>query len=180
MQRLDPFEQPAVLVGTQVPISKVCRKAPVDLPLLDAGGVVPFHLVAELVLLLYNVSVGMEQIVGELILVTILPFRATNSANPFQKSSCIWSVAVRAVGSIRSLVQSFGFATTLKFGAGGDSPICHSSISRPKNRVPASDTSFGCRHVRFRVDWQGSLPAGATTIADGWNERQGHRYRRIP
>ena len=49
VERLDPFEQPAVLVGTEVPISKVCRKAPVDLPLLDASGVVPFHLVAELV-----------------------------------------------------------------------------------------------------------------------------------
>ena len=58
MERLDPFEQPAVLVGT-VPISKVCRKAPVDLPLLDASGVVPFHLVAELVLLFYVVSVAL-------------------------------------------------------------------------------------------------------------------------
>ena len=62
VERLDPFEQPAVLVGTLVPISEVCRKAPVDLPLLDASGVVPFHLVAELVLLFYIVSVGMEQI----------------------------------------------------------------------------------------------------------------------
>ena len=44
-------------------------------------------------------------------------------------------MAVRAVGSIRSFVQSFGFATTLNFGAGAESPICHSSISRPKNRV---------------------------------------------
>ena len=41
---------------------KVCRKAPVDLSLLDASGVVPFHLVAELVLLFYIVSIGVEQI----------------------------------------------------------------------------------------------------------------------
>ena len=62
MERLDPFEQPAVLVGTQIPISKICRKAPVYLPLLDASGVVPFHLVAELVLLFYIASVGIKQI----------------------------------------------------------------------------------------------------------------------
>ena len=31
---------------------------------------------------------------------------------------------------------------TLNFGAGGELPICHSSISRPKNRVPVSGTSL--------------------------------------
>ena len=51
MERLDPFRQPAVLVGTQVPIPEVCRKVPVDLALLRASGIVPFQLVAELVLL---------------------------------------------------------------------------------------------------------------------------------
>ena len=61
-ERLDPFQQPAVLVGTQVPISEVCRKAPVDLALLGASGIVPFHLVAELVLLFHVVPVGVEQI----------------------------------------------------------------------------------------------------------------------
>ena len=44
------------------PIPEVCRKAPVDLALLGASGIVPFHLVAELVLLFHVVPVGVEQI----------------------------------------------------------------------------------------------------------------------
>ena len=62
MERFDAFQQPVVLVGTKIPIPEVCRKAPVDLALLGASGIVPFHLVAELELLFYVVPVGVEQI----------------------------------------------------------------------------------------------------------------------
>ena len=56
-------QSPLRATGPSVnPLGRNPTKAPVDLPLLDASGVVPFHLVAELVPLFYIVSVGMEQI----------------------------------------------------------------------------------------------------------------------
>ena len=62
MERFNPIQQPAVLLGTLIGIPKVGRKAPVDPPLLDASGVVPFQLFAEIVFLLDIVSVGVKQI----------------------------------------------------------------------------------------------------------------------
>ena len=62
MERFNPFQQSAVLFGTLVRIRKVGRKAPVDPSLLDASGVVPFQLFAEIVLLLDIVSLGEKQI----------------------------------------------------------------------------------------------------------------------
>ena len=35
--------------------------------------------------------------------------------------------------SVTDRLQSLGLEATLNFGAGSEFPICHSSISRPKN-----------------------------------------------
>ena len=62
VERLDPVQQPAVLIRAQVRIPEIGRIAPVDPPLLDSGGVVPHQLVVELVLLRHVVSAGVEQV----------------------------------------------------------------------------------------------------------------------
>ena len=43
MERLAPFQQPAVLLGEQVGIPEVGLKAPIDFSLLDVGGIGPYR-----------------------------------------------------------------------------------------------------------------------------------------
>lgn len=62
MERFHPGKEPAVLLDTLVRIPKVGRETPVDPPLLDTGGIVPFQRFIELVLFLDYLSVDVQQI----------------------------------------------------------------------------------------------------------------------
>ena len=58
------------------------------------------------------------------------------SEKPFQNSSCNSFVSVSSAACTPlGFVSSFGSQTTLNFGAGGESPIRHSSISSAQKFV---------------------------------------------